>query len=220
MATRHVFLETNWIVGCFAPAHFQIPAAAALLQEAIGGRLSIHVPTICLSEARSTIRRKFQPRNQADIIRSYLRWAKGQDAISASVSQTVREVLDEYESLVLRDLDGLEEALARFSGTPNVEIFALTERMLERSIRLSTERLELQPFDSSILAAVLTRALEIKMNEKDAEIFLCESDSDLQPWDKFGARKLPLAQLYDDARIWVYGDFLMTSPDRPVDWPI
>jgi len=75
-------------------------------------------------------------------------------------------------------------------------------------------------FDSSILAAVLTRALEIKMNEKDAEIFLCESDSDLQPWDKFGARKLPLAQLYDDARIWVYGDFLMTSPDRPVDWPI
>lgn len=35
----------------------------------------------------------------------------------------------------------------------------------------------------------------------------CETDADLQPWDKRGEVKQPLAAQYDAAHMWVYGDF-------------
>lgn len=173
-----------------------------------------------MSEARSVIRRKFQPRTQADNLRNYLRWAKQETIVTEEKSEIVRQVLDTYENVLQRELDCLEESLATLGKEPGVDVFPLTDRMLERSVQLGTERLELEPFDNSILAAVLTRADELKSTDKNAEIFFCELDSHLQPWDKFGNRKLPLAQLYDDAHVWVYGDFSMESPDRPEDWPI
>jgi predicted nucleic acid-binding protein len=219
MGARHVFLETNWLVACFAPAHFQMSDASNLLHEAKQGRISLHIPSICMSEARSVIRRKFQPRSQADNLRNYLRWAKQETIVSEEKSRIIREVLDTYENVLLRELDRLEERLATLGKEPGVEVFPLTDRMLERSVQLGTERLELDPVDNSILAAVLTRADELKSADKSAEIFFCELDSHLQPWDKFGNRRLPLAQLYDDARVWVYGDFSMKSQARPEDWP-
>jgi predicted nucleic acid-binding protein len=220
MGARHVFLETNWLVACFAPAHFQMSDASNLLHETKEGGISLHIPSICLSEARSVIRRKFQPRSQADNFRNYLRWAKQETIVPEEKSRIVREVLDTYENVLLRELDRLEEGLATLGKEPGVEVFPLTDRMLERSVQLGTERLELDPFDNSILAAVLTRADELKSVDNSAEIFFCKLDSHLQPWDKVGNRRLPLAQLYDDAHVWVYGDFSMQSPDRPQDWPI
>jgi hypothetical protein len=47
----------------------------------------------------------------------------------------------------------------------------------------------------------------------------CDADSNLQPWDKLGARKEPLASLYGQAAIWVYQDFLLEKPEMPEDWP-
>jgi hypothetical protein len=47
----------------------------------------------------------------------------------------------------------------------------------------------------------------------------CELDSDLQPWDKFGDRKTILSDLYNDSRIWVYGNFSLQDVNNlPNDW--
>jgi hypothetical protein len=89
--------------------------------------------------------------------------------------------------------------------------------MLERSIALTTEKFDLKPFDNSILSAVLVRAHElVRGGERD--LALCELDRDLQPWDKNGNTKPALAHLYDEAHIWVYGDFTMITPEPPEDW--
>jgi len=48
-------------------------------------------------------------------------------------------------------------------------------------------------------------------NDKYYKIIFCELDSDLQPWDKSGARKLILSDLYDSSGVYVQGDFLLES---------
>lgn len=85
--------------------------------------------------------------------------------------------------------------------------------MLTRAVDLSTQNLDLKPFDQAILAAVLMRAEELH-NEGVAEICFYELDGDLQPWDKNGQPKRTLKNLYDEAHIWVYGDFALESPLR------
>jgi hypothetical protein len=218
MVARHVFVETNWVVDCFAPAHFAIPSARALLSSAQRGTLSLHVPGICLTEGRTVIRRKFQPRNQADPLRNYVRWAKVKNEIKPEAEQIVRHALDQYERVILAELQALDEAFDRLKNEEGVEVFPLTESMLELALSPAAERLGLHPFDHAILPAVLIRASEIKQHNADAELFFCELDGNLQPWDKYGRIKSDLAQLYDNAHIWVYGDFEMTSPARPDEW--
>jgi hypothetical protein len=218
MSSKHVFVETNWVVDCFAPAAFATGAALRLLQSANEAVISLHVPGICLSEARALMRRKFQPRNQADPLRSYIRWAKENRRIEPEAEAIVRRSLDQYESFVLSELDGLEQRIESLRNEKGVDVFPLTESMLELALNLGTKNLELRPFDSAILPAILTRGREIKLAEKDAELSFCELDGDLQPWDKNGNRRPLLAQLYDDARLWVYGDFEMTAPLPPGDW--
>ena len=89
--------------------------------------------------------------------------------------------------------------------------------MLEESISLTTEKLDLKPFDTSILSAVLVRTRELlKMGQTD--LAFCELDGDLQPWDRNGNSKPVLTRLYDNARIWVYGEFTMSVPERPHNW--
>jgi hypothetical protein len=217
MPHLHVFAETNWLVDCFVPAHLRVPAAITLFHSANPGVLDIHVPSICLTEARTTIRRKFQPRPHLTPIRSYLRAAK-QEVLDDATKTTVRKVLEGYEAAVQAELDGLETALETLIKTPGIDVFPLTEPMLERSLSLGFEKLELQSFDTAILAAIITRAEELKELEPDSELFLCELDSDLRPWNRDGQRKPALAKLYDDAHVWVYGDFDMATPPRPEDW--
>lgn len=90
--------------------------------------------------------------------------------------------------------------------------------MLERSLSLTIEKLELHAFDNAVLAAVLTRSEEIKLQDKNSELFFCTADEDLQPWDNNGNVKPVLKRLYDEAHVWVYGDFEMSSHERPHDW--
>jgi len=66
--------------------------------------------------------------------------------------------------------------------------------------------------------AVLVRAEEL-LRADDSELCFCETDADLQPWDKRGEAKRPLTDLYDAAQVWVYGDFDLNSPERPDHWP-
>lgn len=72
--------------------------------------------------------------------------------------------------------------------------------------------ISLKPFDLAVLAAAIVKSEELR-KEGHTWIGFCELDSDLQPWDKSGARKRILCDLYDDARILVYADFLLEDVD-------
>ena len=89
--------------------------------------------------------------------------------------------------------------------------------MLERSLSLSYEKLDLEPFDQAILSAVLVHSERLAKHGENDFAF-CELDSDLQPWDGNDNRKHRLADLYDKAGIWVYRDFLLETPEKPADW--
>jgi hypothetical protein len=96
------------------------------------------------------------------------------------------------ESLVKRDLEQLNGSLENLRNESGVEILKMTEDMLEKCAGLS--HLGLQPFDQAILASILVKAEMLKKDGVDRFAF-CEADSDLQPWDKLGATKEPLASL-------------------------
>ena len=199
-----------------APAHQRTLAAIKLLQAANSGTIQLHLPAPCLAEARSAIRIKFQPR-EADRLREYLKWASANGHVEAEMEQATRRVLDQFEGFVKRDLDNLEARLEGLKTETGLDIFPLSSDMLERSISLTTEKMDLKPYDNSILAAILVRAHELlKGGERD--LAFCELDGDLQPWDKNGNTKPALTRLYDDARIWVYGEFTMTTPAPPDNW--
>lgn len=215
---KNVFVETNWIVAAAAPAHLRLPAAIELTEAAGRGDIRLHVPSICLSEAQHPIRSKYQPRAAADSIRKYLAWATAGPDWEPDEIEIVRRSLDRYESRVITELDQLQATLDEFRTSPGIEVFPLDEQMLRRSVELSTQELDLKPYDQAILAAVLVRADQLRA-AGEAEFCFCELDGDLQPWDRKGRSKQPLTALYDRAQIWVYGDFSMKSPERRPDWP-
>jgi len=90
--------------------------------------------------------------------------------------------------------------------------------MLERAVGLTELDLSLKPFDQAILAAILGRAEEL-WNSGEVDLCFCETDADLQPWDRLGEPKQPLTDLYDKCSLWVYGDFSLSQPERPLNWP-
>ena len=90
--------------------------------------------------------------------------------------------------------------------------------MLDRAIDLAEIDLSLEPFDQAILAAILGRAEELR-SQGETELCFCVTDADLQPWDKRGNAKQLLTKLYDEALVWVYGDFGMNAPERSDGWP-
>jgi hypothetical protein len=123
-------------------------------------------------------------------------------------------VLYRFEQQVHTELRQLDGALASLRGEQGLEIFALNENMLERDVSLSTLDLPLKPFDQAILAA----AAELR-DAGAMDVCFCEIDADLQPWNKRGDSKQPLASLYDAAGVWVYGDFEFRDQERPGNWP-
>lgn len=215
---RHVFVETNWVVACAAPAHHKTGAALKLLDRAADGELKLYLPHVCISEARRPIFAHFQSRNEADHVRKFLLWARDNRFVTAPDEEAARRVLDQLEGRVKADLERLDEALENLKSANGVETFNLSQSMLERCAILSQAKLDLQPFDQAILAAILVRAEELRA-EGIAEMDFCELDSHLQPWDKDSNPKKPLTELYDRARVWVYGDFLLQAPAKPAGWP-
>jgi len=176
----------------------------------------LYLPSISIAECRRPIREKFQVRLEADRVRRFLLWAKQNHLIEADADEVVRRTLDQMEGLVKRDLEQLNDSLKNLSNQPGLEIFNLTEAMLERSTDLS--HLGLQPFDQAILASILVKSETLKASGIERFAF-CEADSDLQPWDRLGDPKEQLVSLYDQAAIWVYQDFLLEKPATPEGWP-
>jgi hypothetical protein len=214
---QHVFVETNWIVGVAAPAHHKLLDAEALLRRAEAGEVRLYLPAVCLTEARFTIARKFQPRSEAKAIRTFIAWAKDEGRLTAAEDEIVRRAIDMFESKVQGELRRLGATLDALRSHPGVEVFSLNDAMLERAAALGAGEMELQPFDQAILAAVLVRAESLHA-EGFTDLFFCQRDGDLRPWDRHGNAKQHLARLYDAARVWVYGDFELSMPPRPVDW--
>ncbi|MGH7462105.1 MAG: hypothetical protein ACREMA_13925, partial [Longimicrobiales bacterium] len=130
--------------------------------------------------------------------------------------QVIRLGLDRMETVVREHLARIDDEMQQLRGAPGIDIFAMNDQMLDRCSALSFEGLELKPHDQAVLAAVLVRAEEL-LRDGHRELYFCELDADLQPWDRSGARKEKLAQLYDNANVWVYGDYLNTPP-TPADW--
>ncbi len=212
----HVFVETNWVVDYASPAHYRVPAAVRLLERARSGELRLHLPAICLQEAKRPIRAKHQSRH-CQTVRQFLNWANAGELVSQSDAEIVRRVLDLLEQRVRADLAELDNALASLTSEPGFEVFPLNEAMLQKTTEFSLSKLDLQPFDQAILAAVLVHSLALR-GLGAVDLAFCELDADLQPWDKQGKPKDPLTGLYDHAGVWVYGDFELRFPPRPDGW--
>jgi len=215
---EHVFVETNWLVGCLAPAHHKVFAAERLLDKAKNGEITLHLPAICVAECQRPIREKFQVKLEADRVRRFLLWARSVEAMEPDQEETVRRTLNQMEGLVKRDLARLVDTLKDLCAQKGVEIFHIEEEMWLRTTELFYLGLQLQPFDQAILASILVKD-EMLQRQGVVRFAFCEADSDLQPWDKAGEAKEPLVGLYDQAAIWVYGDFLMQNPLMPEKWP-
>jgi predicted nucleic acid-binding protein len=212
--TRHVFVETNWVVDYAAPGHRRFPAARELLRRADEGELKLYIPSICLTEARGTIRRKFQPGSEAQAIRRFLAWATSKGEVTQDEHARMQSILNRFTQHVEAELGALDDTFEELRAHEGaVEVFALDERMLERAITLGASDLYLKPFDQAVLAAVLVRAEQLRGAGKH-DICFCELDADLQCWDRRGNPRLDLQALYDEVGVWVYGDFELRSPSR------
>ena len=130
----------------------------------------------------------------------------------------VLRVLSAFESAVRNETDDLDARLESLRGLSSaVEVFALGDAALQRSIGLSYLDLDLQPFDQSILAGILTRASELRAAGA-TDLSFCEADRDLQPWPGREVRSAELKRLYDEVGLWVYQDFTLSEPARPSGW--
>ncbi len=213
----HVFVESNWLFAYAAPAHHQVPAAAELLDRARSGEFTVHMPNICFGEARQAILTKCLPRNEANAIRRFLTWAQPAEHVTKADAAATRVVLDKYESSIKQDLENLDNTLRTLATLPCIEIFGLDDTMLNRATELALAGVAPKPFDHAILASVLVRASRL-WDAGEREISFCEADADLQPWDKHGNAKPPLRDAFDQAHVWVYGDFTLTQPQRRQDF--
>jgi len=210
-----VLLETNWVVGQAAPAHHCVRAASELLERAARGELRLHVPAVCISEARKVLdQSRFRPRAEANALRAFMRWATEQDTLSDADADAARRVVDAMERKLEADRAQLPANLSALRSAPGIEVFGLTDAMLERSIQIAGEDVALKPFDQAILSAVLIRGAELASDEL-SEVCFVTLDADLQPWDKRGNARVPLKEWFDEAGIWVYQDFALTYPIRP-----
>lgn len=213
----HVFVETNWVVDCTAPAHNKVQAALDLLGRGAGGEIQLHLPSICLAESRNPLHSKFQTRHAADRLRQFVTWAVLANRLTAEQAGVIRNGIDLMENLVKTDLQKIEVTLRDLKQARGLEIFSMSEAMLARSTELCFELPDLKPYDQAVLAAVLVRAEEL-LKSGERELVFCELDSDLQPWDKIGDSKTKLTELYDRANVWVYGDYLLQAPEMPAGW--
>lgn len=201
---KHVFVETNWVFDFCAPAHGRKPEAEALAERAEAGELTLYLPGVALREGAETVRRKCQPR--AEELKEFRRWAATNGKLTREVAANAGTFLDVYVNQVRADLAALPRRIDEIRSLVGVEVFGLSEPMIERAIDLRHQVEPLRPFDEAILAAVLVRATEL-----EGEKYFCTLDADLVPVDGRGRLRGDLARLYDAAGIVVRQDFLVPS---------
>ena len=194
MKPQAVFVETNWVVDIVAPAHLQSQQASQFLSLAEAGEFELYLPAICLTEARETIPRRFTPRSRSEDLRKFVQWAKRQGKMTTEDANAAFRVFDKFDGLVANELTKVPERLIELAEHPNLNVFPLSESMLERQVYIGAMDTSLKPYDLAVLAAILVRAEDLQQQEH-SWVGFCELDSDLQPWDKNGALKPILSDL-------------------------
>ena len=116
-----------------------------------------------------------------------------------------------------KELSAIPAILREVAALSCVDMFALDDEMLDLANKLALENVAQKPFDHAILAGTLVSSLRL-WNKGERGIAFAELDSDLQPWGQKGGPKDDLRKLYDDAHIWVYGDFTLQFPARRADF--
>jgi predicted nucleic acid-binding protein len=219
---RSVLVETNWVVDWAAPVHHRKSGAERLLERARAGEFRLHVPSVSLVEARKVITTRFVPRREAHALRTFAHQLAAEGRLSEVEQQVVARVCASFEDRFSNELQGLDGRIGALAALPYVEVYALDDEMLAESVRLASEPgLDLAPFDAAIFSSVLV--LGRRLRQAGVEVCFAELDADLQPWrrDKSTGqwgRKQPLSRLYDEAQIWVYGDFDLGHPDPGAGW--
>jgi hypothetical protein len=155
----HVFVETNWVVDCTAPAHNKVPAALDLLRRARDGEIQLHLPAICLAEARHPLFTKFQTRQSADRVRQFVTWAVSANRLTPDQGNTVRTSVDLMENVVKADLQNMGTTLRELAGSPGLEVFPTTPAMLTRSTELCFELPELKSWDQAFWQLYLSELM-------------------------------------------------------------
>ncbi len=213
---HHVFVETNWLHDYAAPAYHKVPEAVTLLERAQRGELILHIPNVSFAEARQSIQMKCQPVDGPGIHR-YIRWAHSNGELNEEQAREAHELAERYIQSINRELSAVPSILKEVAGLPCVRVFAFDDEMLGLANQLALTKVAQKPFDHAILAGILVCSSRL-WNQGERGISFAEIDSDLKPWGPKGAPKNDLRKLYDDAHVWVYGDFTLQFPPRPADF--
>jgi hypothetical protein len=121
------------------------------------------------------------------------------------------------ENFVQNELRNMEQTLRNVSAAPGLELINYDGEMMTTACEFAFTMPELKPYDQAVLASVIVRGQRL-YRSAEREMYFCELDSDLQPWDKNGKSLERLATLYDVANVWVCGDYLLQSPPAPGNW--
>jgi len=213
---RHLFIETNWVHDYAAPAHHKVPAAVTLLERANRGEFVLHIPNVSFAEARQSIQTKCQPTDGPGIHR-YIRWAQKNGELNDEQAEDAHRLAERYIQDIRQELSAVPAILKDIGGLPCLKIFALDDEMLDLANELALTKAAQKPFDHAILAGILVSSRRL-WNRGERGIAFAELDSDLQPWGAKGAPKDDLRRLYDEAHVWVYGDFTLQFPPRRADF--
>src|ERR1019366_4181770 len=133
---RHVFVETNWRVTLAVPARDPTPAAVELRDSAKDGRIRIYLPACCISEAKKTVRLKFQPK-EADRLRGFVQWAFEKKHLDHETAESARRMLQSFEGHVGSGLATLNDKLLEITNAAGVEVLPLDGPMLDMSLRVA-----------------------------------------------------------------------------------
>jgi hypothetical protein len=213
---RHVFVETNWLHDYAAPAHHKVPDAVGLLERAQRGEFLVHIPNVSFAEARQSIESKCKPTDGPGIHR-YIRWAHKNGELDEARTTEAHRLADKYVQSINKELSSVPSILKGLASLPCVKMFALDDAMLDLANQLAFTTVAQKPFDHAILAGILVSSSRL-WNQGERGIAFAEKDGDLQPWGQKGAPKDDLRKLYDDAHVWVYGDFTLQFPPRDADF--
>jgi hypothetical protein len=196
---KHVFVESNWVYSYCLPQHRRKPEAERLLERVTAGDIKLYVPGICLREGADAVRRKCQP--HIGDLAEYRRLALRRGSITAAEADFLDKFFNEHRDDVGRDLAGINSRLDELRANAGVDVFALSQSMLERVLDLRTavaEVSQMKHFDEAILGAVIVRGEALHL-AGETELVFCTLDADLHPWDKEDRPRAALEKLYKDA---------------------
>ncbi len=114
---KHIFVETNWVVDYAMPAYRRVDPAASLVERAQAGKIVLHVPACCLSEARHPILSNNQPR-VATLFRQFLKWGYEVGRIEVADLESSRKTLSVFEQELKTHLNNVDLILAGISRIP------------------------------------------------------------------------------------------------------